>query len=271
MATGRKDYEERKEDRINRYEERAQKAAQEAEAQGKKGDRMADAIPFGQPILVGHHSEGRDRAFRNKIDTAFHKSVAASEKADYYQEKAETASSNRTISGDNPEAVNLYQKKLEKLEAAQEEMKSVNKAYKKGDAALKDMGMDDVQIANMRANIKKSHPWDNKPFPTWALSNNSAEIRRIKEKIEQIGRLDKIEEEEALEFDGGELRFNTDINRCQFVFDSIPSEAIRTLLKSNGFKWAPSEKAWQRQRTLNGISASKRLVAKIKELSENKE
>jgi hypothetical protein len=67
-------------------------------------------------------------------------------------------------------------------------------------------------------------------------------------------------------FPGGELRHNTDINRVQFVFDDIPSTETRTILKSHGFKWSPSEKAWQRQRAVNAIRTSEYLLSKLKEI-----
>jgi hypothetical protein len=103
--------------------------------------------------------------------------------------------------------------------------------------------------------------YEKKPFPTWALSNNSAEIRRVKEKLEELNRLDKMEAE-STKFSGGEMLINIAINRIQFIFDDIPSLEIRKLLKSYGFKWSPSEKAWQRQRTLNAVSAANYIIKK---------
>jgi hypothetical protein len=264
MAVGRSDYEERKERRISRYEDLAQKTSGEADALYEKAHNMASVIPFGQPILVGHHSEGADRSYRKRIENTHRKSFEAAEKAAYYQDKAETAASNRAISGDNPDAVNLYRGKLVKLEAAQEQMKAVNKAFAKGDDALKALGLTDEQIAKMKSGMPS---YERKPYPTWALSNNNAEIRHVKEKIEQLSKLDTVEAE-TITFKGGKMLVNTESNRVQFLFDEKPSEEIRSFLKSYGFRWAPSEGAWQRQRTLNAINASKRLVSKIEELGE---
>ena len=39
---------------------------------------------------------------------------------------------------------------------------------------------------------------------------------------------------------------NTDIMRLQLLFDGIPEASTRDVLKKNGFKWSPSNKAWQR-------------------------
>jgi chemotaxis protein histidine kinase CheA len=259
MAVGRSDYEERKERRISRYEDRALRANAEAEAFFEKAHDMASAIPFGQPVLVGHHSEGADRSYRKRVENTQRKSFEAAEKAAYYQDKAETAAANNAISGDNPDAVNLYREKLAKLEAAQEEMKAVNKAFAKGDDALKALGFTDEQIAKMKNNIPS---YERKPYPSWALSNNNAEIRRVKEKIEQLEKMDTVESETII-FKGGKLLVNAESNRVQFLFPGKPSDEIRSLLKSYGFRWAPSEGAWQRQRTLNAIRTAKHLVSKI--------
>jgi hypothetical protein len=47
-------------------------------------------------------------------------------------------------------------------------------------------------------------------------------------------------------------------------------EEVRDLLKNNGYKWARSEGAWQRQRTLNGIGNARRIVREIKIIMEGK-
>lgn len=69
------------------------------------------------------------------------------------------------------------------------------------------------------------------------------------------------EQTEEIGGEGFRIVRNTDIMRLQFLFDSKPDERIRTLLKSNGFKWAPSQMAWQRQLTANAERAA-RTVAK---------
>jgi hypothetical protein len=46
----------------------AARAQRDSTAQLTEAARMAGCIPLGQPVLVGHHSEGRDRNFRARID-----------------------------------------------------------------------------------------------------------------------------------------------------------------------------------------------------------
>jgi hypothetical protein len=51
----------------------------------------------------------------------------AGEKAVYYQDRANTAENNQSISGDDTKAVERYQEKLAELEKSQKYMKAVNK------------------------------------------------------------------------------------------------------------------------------------------------
>ena len=59
--------------------------------------------------------------------------------------------------------------------------------------------------------------------------------------------------------DGGEIVKNAELNRLQIVFDEIPGEEIRDELKRNGFRWSPSNQAWQRQLTPNAEAAARRI------------
>ena len=56
---------------------------------------------------------------------------------------------------------------------------------------------------------------------------------------------------------------NTELMRIQIVFDGKPNEAIRNTLKANGFRWAPSQGAWQRQLTSNGKYALRRVIEEL--------
>jgi hypothetical protein len=56
------------EERADRLEARAEKAQAAGSAMVARADEMASLIPLGQPILCGHHSEQRDRRYRERID-----------------------------------------------------------------------------------------------------------------------------------------------------------------------------------------------------------
>ncbi len=78
-------------ERAERAEQLSEKAEVRSDALYLKAKDMASVIPFGQPILVGHHSEKRDRNYRGRIDNTFRKAFEESDKANYYSDKAETA------------------------------------------------------------------------------------------------------------------------------------------------------------------------------------
>lgn len=61
------------------------------------------------------------------------------------------------------------------------------------------------------------------------------------------------------DFDGGRVEDNTADNRLQIFFDEKPDAETRAALKSNGFRWAPSVSAWQRQLNDNAIYAAGKL------------
>jgi len=141
------DYYERQEARRERYELRAERARQESNAATRQAEKMASIIPMGQPILVGHHSEGRDRRYRARIGQTMDKAISLDKKAAYYEEKAESVGQSG-ISSDAPDALERLEKKLAERKRAHAWMKEVNKAFKKGDAALLALGMTQAQIDN---------------------------------------------------------------------------------------------------------------------------
>lgn len=77
--------------RVESSEHRAEKAENRSNALSEKASDMLSVIPPGQPILVGHSSEKRDRNYRERISGTFKKAYEESDKANYYKEKAKTA------------------------------------------------------------------------------------------------------------------------------------------------------------------------------------
>ena len=59
--------------------------------------------------------------------------------------------------------------------------------------------------------------------------------------------------------ENGTLSPNEGENHLQLFFDEKPMEEQRQALKSSGFRWAPSQGAWQRQLTRNAIYAADRI------------
>ena len=150
------------------------------------------------------------------------------------------------ISADDPQAVSKLEKKLEKLEASQELMKAVNAYYRKHGTLDGCPHLTERGIENLKADMASGWHYEKKPFQSWQLSNNNAEIRRLKGRIEELTR-HKEAAYVGWEFDGGTVEINREANRLQIFFEGKPDAAVRDELKSNGFRWSPKAEAWQRQ------------------------
>ena len=159
------------------------------------------------------------------------------------------------ISADDPQAVQKLEKKLESLEKSQETMKSVNAYYRKHKTLDGCPHLPPEELEKLKADMASSWHLGDKPFATWALSNNSAEIRRVKDRIKSLSQQKEIGFV-GWEFDGGKVEANTEVNRLQIFFEDKPDEATREALKSNGFRWSPKAGAWQRQLTSNAYYAA---------------
>ena len=168
------------------------------------------------------------------------------------------------ISADDPDAVKKLNAKLEKLTKAQETMKAVNAYYRKHKTLESCPELDSEATQKLKARMEIRGVQD-KPYPTWALSNNNAEIRRIKDRIQSLS-VNKEELYTGWEFAGGKAEINVKDNRLQLFFDDKPDGKIRDELKANGFRWSPKASAWQRQLNSNAIYAAD-AVSSIKPLS----
>ncbi len=229
-------YQEKIEARKARYAARAEKLRAQGQGQIARAEQIASFIPLGQPILVGHHSEGRHRSDLKKIQGGFERGFQAMEQAERLETKAENYGSG-AISSDDPEAVSKLQAKLAGLEEKQAVMKGMNaKARKAKEAA---------------------------PVPAYMLSNNNAEIGRYKARIAQLQAKAQEVSKEVEAAGGVKLVENVEDNRLQLIFPGKPEAAIIAELKGQGFRWAPSAGAWQRQLNNGARWAAECVLAKV--------
>ena len=257
-------YEEKQKARQERYRLLAEKTRAKALARLDQARKMADIIPFGQPILVGHHSEHRDRRYRARIHDTFGNGFKLLDKADYYQGRAERVSN--AISADDPEALKKLKEKLEGLKKSQEMMKAANAVIRKFQTPEeRKAGLERIGFTRDQAEkVLKPDVMGTVGFPSYALSNNNANIRRIEERIKGLEKASSLEDR-TTEFAWGKVRENKEINRIQFIFDGKPDNDVRDLMKKSGFRWAPSDGAWQRQWTGNAIYAAREAIKKLDE------
>ena len=163
------------------------------------------------------------------------------------------------IRQDDPQAIPKLQKKLAGLEKAQETMKAVNAYYRKHGTLDGCPHLAPENIENLKADMASGWHYEKKPFQSWELSNNNAEIRRVRQRIESLTRANEVAYV-GWEFDGGHVEANRDQGRLQVFFDGKPEADARQQLKENGFRWAPSVGAWQRLLNDNAYRASDRIA-----------
>ena len=162
------------------------------------------------------------------------------------------------IRQDDPQAIPKLQKKLAGLEKAQETMKAVNAYYRKHDTLDGCPHLSPESLENLKADMASGWHYEKKPFQSWELSNNNAEIRRIRQRIDSLTRA-KETVYVGWEFEGGHVEANREQSRLQVFFDGKPDADTRQQLKEHGFRWAPSVGAWQRLLNGNAYYAADRI------------
>lgn len=78
----------RAEVRADRFEDYSEKRAQDSERAYATVAKIADGIPLGQPILIGHHSERNARRDQKRIENGMRKAVDMWKTAEYWEQRA---------------------------------------------------------------------------------------------------------------------------------------------------------------------------------------
>lgn len=269
---------ERQEYRADRYSELADKNRKAATAAYAESRQLSSVIPFGQPVLVGHHSERTDRNHRDKMWNKMGQGVALESKAQHYEEKLDSLNTNRAISSDDPDAIKKLKAKLACLEESQARMKAVNATIRKlqkqgltGEAATTAL-MAQTGMNHDDAHSLLNPKWGGQRvgYQGYELTNNNATIRNTKQRIQELQRQwetvaqDGGNREQAYPELGLTVVHNHTINRLQLKFDGKPEANVRSILKGRGFKWSRLETAWQRQLNRAAEMAAASVIDQLK-------
>ena len=211
-------------------------------------------------MIVGPARFPTDRN-RKKMDAADNKMTEALE----YIRKM-PGRLNKVLTGPKDNSVNSalddLRNRLAKREKEQEQYKAINAALRKKDpdAALRELGVSEKTIEE----LKKPDFGGRTGIPSYRLANNNAEIRRLKDRVAEMEKRAEqatpTEDEDTEVAQGLRVVKNAEAGRLQLFFDEKPSADVREQLKAHGFKWAPSQSAWQRQLTANADAATKQVV-----------
>lgn len=181
-------YRERREAKADRLREWADKRETKADTTRSRTDQLADMIPFGQPILVGHHSEGRARRDQDRIHNGMRSSIADYHKAENFRRRAdgiERAADNAVYS-DDVDAVERLEARIAAREAQRDRIKAFNAAARRGSPDLS--LLTEAERADI-LNIAKNAPYQlgkGGAFPGYVLSNLGATIRKDRARLEGL-------------------------------------------------------------------------------------
>lgn len=183
-------YRERRERRAERLREWAEKRDARAQSAFDTAHRIADGIPFGQPILVGHHSEKRHRRDAERIDNGMRAGFENTRKGDEMRQRADNIerAAARAIYSDDADAIERLREKIAGLEAERERIVAYNTACRKAgkvtDQAL--ALLDDRQRADVQRLARIGFLRPNGAMPAYATANIGGNISRLRERLARL-------------------------------------------------------------------------------------
>ncbi|MCG9661159.1 DUF3560 domain-containing protein [Vibrio mediterranei] len=263
------DHDARMDAKRERLEERASKKRVESDSRYKAAKDEASGIPFGQPILVGHHSEKRHRRAADRIHNNYGKSFELSKQADNLEARAERVGSSG-IASDDANAIAKVEKKLSELKRSQELMKAVNKIVRakklSDEEKIQKIAKDHNISPKNAAELLRPDFAGRTGFASYALSNNNANIKRYQKRLEDLKQLHQAESLSGKGMvEGMAWELYEEDGRIKFSFDDKPSDEVRKLIKSYGFKWSRYSSAWVRKITSNAVVSANRLGKALNE------
>jgi hypothetical protein len=171
----------------------------------------------------------------------------------------------RPIMAGDADACERLAAELANAEAQQERMKAANatiRAHLKAGpeamrAALLALGFSD----RMAAELMRADPCHGLGFASYKLTNNSANIRRMRQRLEQLQAAKAAPVVQREGANGITLEDDPPANRVRLIFPGKPAEAVRARLKGGGFRWAPSAGAWQAYRNTRTLELARAMAS----------
>ena len=242
------EYEAKLEAKRERLEARAGKLQRLAEGADRAAHRIADNIPLGQPILVGHHSEKRARRDQERIRRGFTKAAELRDQAAELGRRADAVGSGG-ISGDDPEAAVKLTLKLQELTARRDRMKAINAHFRKT-GRYDEPNMTKAEEAEVIGNVAVwKDAYKRVPFPPYCLSNLGANIRRVEERIKEETKRSEHRDDAPTEekIGGATLTVDPGENRVCLAFEKRLSKEHYKKVRQYGFVWSPTRNAFVRK------------------------
>ncbi len=248
-ATSGNRREDRRARRIARLKLRAAKLRQESASTWCAEHAIGNRIPFGQPILVGHHSEKRHRRAVERMQNLASRASAQFKAAKDAERAAEAAECNTAIYSDDPDAIKKLEAEAASLEEQREIMKALNKEFRRVKGDIDKMtGITDDRRARLKAARERYYlgPARYLPFESYQLSNLGANLRRIQGRIAELKKRATVTERPERMI--GDIRVvdNLEFHKVELHFPGKPDEKTRANLKAWGFRWIRTAGCWAR-------------------------
>lgn len=165
---------------------------------------------------------------------------------------------NKSISKD----IEDIKKRIVDAEKLQELMKFGNKIAKKSSGDL-DKIISELVIKFELSEIEvKKILYENYfkkfGFPSSRLTNNNASIKQMKSRLVELEKRESasIYDSATFSFSNGEVILDFADDRVKILYNTKPDPKIIYTLKKGAFHWSPKNHCWQRQLTVNGLSAA---------------
>lgn len=187
-----------------------------------------------------------------------------------------TPAEDRSIRTEDPEAATKLAAKAESVKQGADRMVELNKRYR---ALRKTTDSDDqaymllfeetteAERKHIEINRRFCPGGTNQPYPSFDITNERARQKTAAARSAHIERLKTVHDSE---WQGANARVldNVQANRIQIFFPGKPDEATRTRLKRSGFRWSPTEGAWQAYRTYGNTLLIAKELAGVQEPTE---
>lgn len=232
--------------RRERLERKLEKRREWAEGRDRKAaDLQRQNDPYRGDIAFntqpGHIPE-RARAIKRSERAAEHYGMAR-----HHEEKAAGLERQlkRSIFSDDEDAPERLEARIADLERQRDRMKEVNAAWRKagrpepgnvaGIARFAELVLiEGEEAARIADRIANAYSWEKQPYPRWAVSNMTANIGRLRKRLEAV----EAQRERATQAeDAGGVMIEHEGDYARITFAEKPERAVLNALKAAGFRW----------------------------------
>lgn len=190
---------ERKEAKLGRRLDWAASRDRKANAAADTASAISQRFEFGQPILVGHHSERKARRDQERMQNLAGRAVESHQMAEKHRSAAAGLQHqlDTSIFSDDPDAPEALARRIADLEAKRDRMKAVNKEIKRGEGWAKRLAaagapLTDAEIKHL-ANNQRFAPGASTGnadpgFQRYEITNLGGNINRLKKRLAGLAR-----------------------------------------------------------------------------------